>query len=155
MLEGATQDTVRGSVGCVEEISRRARLQKREEEICSAPRRRSPERAETRDSLEFQRVVSCRSRDRWWRTKLDFRSGESFDDHHRPTTLGAAIKIQGVFGRGSLVFGLWFLCRAEQVKAKRQESGTLAVGQETEVAVAHEAFGEQVQEEAAQELIER
>jgi hypothetical protein len=39
-------------------------------------------------------------------------------------------------------FGSWLLHRAEQVKAKRQERGTLAIGQETEVSDAHEAFGE-------------
>jgi hypothetical protein len=52
------------------------------------------------------------------------------------------------------LFGLRLLC-AEQLKTGRQESGASAVGQETEVADAHEAFGEQVQQEAAQEVIER
>ena len=55
------------------------------------------------------------------RTKSDFSSGEPFDDLHWPTTLGAAIKIRGVFGGGSLVFGLRFLHRAEQLNLKRQE----------------------------------
>ncbi len=41
------------------------------------------------------------------------------------------------------------------MKAKWQECGTPAVGQEAEVTDAHEAFGKQVQQEAAQELIER
>src|SRR5271169_133267 len=41
------------------------------------------------------------------------------------------------------------------MKAKRQEKGASAVGQEAEVADAHETFGEQVQEKAAQEFIER
>ena len=41
------------------------------------------------------------------------------------------------------------------MKAKRQESGTFAVGQEAEVADAHEAFGEQVQKETSQELVYR
>jgi hypothetical protein len=41
------------------------------------------------------------------------------------------------------------------MKAKRQDSGTLAVGQEAEVADAHEALGRQVQQETAQELVER
>ena len=51
------------------------------------------------------------------------------------------------------MLGLW--CRAEQLKAKWQGGGTFAVGQETEVSDAYEAFGEQMQQEAAQELIER
>ena len=41
------------------------------------------------------------------------------------------------------------------MKAKRQESGTFAVGQEAEVTDAHETFGEEVQQEAAQELVDR
>jgi len=47
------------------------------------------------------------------------------------------------------------LCHAQQLKTKRQEGGAFPVGQETEVANPHEAFGKQVQQEAAQELIER
>jgi hypothetical protein len=41
------------------------------------------------------------------------------------------------------------------VKAKRQENGTPAMGQETEVSDAHEAFWKHVQQKSAQELIER
>jgi len=41
------------------------------------------------------------------------------------------------------------------LQAKGQKSSTFAVGQETEVADAHEAFGKQVQLEPAQELVER
>ena len=155
MLQSATQDTVRPEVGCRAKIPRRMWLKNHEKGICSAARHSGTECAEAREVFELERVVSCCSGDRRWRTKLNFSSGEPFDDHHRPTTLGAAIKIRRVFGRGSLVFGLWFLCRAEQLKAKRQESGTLAVGQETEVTNAHETLGEQVQEEAAQELVDR
>ena len=39
-----------------------------------------------------------------------------------------------------MLFGLRLLYRAEQLKTKRQKSGTLAVGQESEVTDAHEAF---------------
>jgi hypothetical protein len=48
---------------------------------------------ETREEFAFERVVSCCSGEQWWRTKLDFCSGEPFYDHHRPTTLGAAPEI--------------------------------------------------------------
>lgn len=41
----------------------------------------------------------------------------------------------------------------EQVEAKRQERGTLPVGEKAEVTDAHEAFGQQVQEKTAQELV--
>ena len=47
------------------------------------------------------------------------------------------------------------LRRAEQVKTKRQECGASAIGEESEVADAHEAFRKHVQEKAAQEFIDR
>jgi hypothetical protein len=66
---------------------------RREEEICFAARRTGTEHAETREGFEFERVVSCGSGDRWWRTKLDFGRGEPLDDYHRSATLGAAPKV--------------------------------------------------------------
>jgi hypothetical protein len=126
-----------------------------EEEICFAARRRGTKHAETREGFELERVVSYGSGDHGWRTKLDFDSREPFYDHHRSTTLGTAPEIAQVIGGGGVLFGLRFLCHAQQLKAKRQEGGASSVGQETEVADAHEAFGKQVQQEAAQELIER
>jgi hypothetical protein len=53
------------------------------------------------------------------------------------------------------LIGWGFLYRAEQLKAKREQSGASPVGQETEVANAHETFWEQVPEEATQEFIKR
>ena len=109
-------------------------------------------RSAWKNIFELERVASCRSPDQRWRTKLDFRSGESFDDLHRSTTLGTSPKIARARGR-DLLFGLW--CGTEQLEAKWQGSGTSAVGQEAEVADAHETFREQMQQEAAQELIDR
>ena len=86
---------------------------------------------------------------------MDFGSRESFDDLHRSTAFRAAPKAGGVFDGGSVLVGSRFLCRAEQVKAKWQESGTFAVGQEAEVTDAYETFGEQVQQEAGQEVVDR
>jgi len=60
------------------------------EEFCYARKRSGREHAETCKGFEFERVVSCGSGDRGWRTKLDFGSGESFDDHHRSTAFGTA-----------------------------------------------------------------
>ena len=116
------------------------------------PRQNTEVRSGSKRAFELERVASCRSLDHRWRTKLDFSSGESFDDPHRPTTLGARPKIART-GGGNLLVGLWR--RAEQLGAKWQGGGTFAVGQEAEVADAHETFREQVQQEAAQELIER
>ena len=81
---------------------------------------------------------SCRSRDQRWRTKLDFTSGESFDDHHRPTTLGTRPKIART-GGGGLLLGL--RCPVEQLEGKWQGGGPFAVRQEAEVADAHEIPG--------------
>ena len=69
---------------------------------------------------------------------MNFGSRKSLDDLHWSTTLGAAIKIGGVFGGSSVLLGMRFLCRA-QLEAKGQGRGTPPVGQETEVADAHEA----------------
>ena len=74
---------------------------------------------------------------------MELCSGEPFDDSHRCTTFGAIPGLR-VFGAGSMWFGLWLLCCAEQVKAKWQELGAFAVGQETEVTDAHEALREDV-----------
>jgi len=121
-------------------------------ERSSVPREGTEVRSAWKNTFELERVASCHSCGQWWRTKLDFRSGESFDDHHRPTTLGTRPKIART-GGGDFLFGL--RCPAEQLEAKRQGGGTFAVGQEAEVADAHETFREQVQQEATQELIER
>ena len=83
----------------------------------------------------------------WGRTKLDLGSGESFDDAHRFTALGAESKIVRVVGGGWLLLG--WRRGAEQVKAKRQQRGASPVGQEAEVPNADEAFGKHVQQEAA------
>ena len=83
---------------------------------------------------------------------MDFSSGESFDEHHPAATLGASPEIAGT-GAGDLLLGL--RCRAEQLETKWQGGGTSAIGQEAEVSDAHEPFWEQMQQEAAQEFIDR
>ena len=155
VLQGTTHGTARREIGYGERVSRRLSLKRLQEKICLAESQRDTERAEARRVFALETVVSCSSVDRRWRTKLDFGSSEPFDDLHRPTAFRAAPKFGSVFGAGSLVFGSRFLHRAEQVKAKRQECGTFAIGEETEVADAHETLGEQVQQEAAQELVDR
>ena len=84
---------------------------------------------------------------------MDLGSGEPFDDPHRSATLGAESKIVRVIVGGWFWLGL--RGRAELVKAKRQQRGASPVGQEAEIANAHEAFGKHVQQEAAQEFIQR
>ena len=96
-------------------------------------------------------VVSCGNRD-GRRAELDFGSRESFDDSHRRRALGAKPKIARTKCRD---LGLGWWCCPEQGKAEWQGGGTSAARQEAEVPNAHEAFGKHVQQEAAQELIER
>ena len=114
-------------------------------QICLAERQRGTERAETRRVTVLGRVVSCRSGDLWWRTKLDLGSGEPFDDLHGSATVGTAIKICRVFRRGGVFFGRWFWGCAQQLKAKRQKSGASAIGQEAEVTDTHEALRKDVE----------
>ena len=82
VLQGTTHDTVRAEIGYGEKVSQR--LSKMVEEgIGLTARHRDAERLEVPRVFELERVVSCRRADPWWRTKLDFGSGEPFDDLHR------------------------------------------------------------------------
>ena len=117
--QGTTHDIVCAEIGYGEKISRRPWSKKLDEEVDGAARRRGAERSEGRGVLELEKVVSCRSGDHWWRAKLDFGSGEPFDDLHRSAAFRATPKIGTVFfGRGVL-FGLRRLLRTQQLKAKR------------------------------------
>ena len=80
---------------------------------------------------------------------MDLGSSKSLDDHHGAATFGTTPKWIRLLGGRSFWFGLRWRFWVEELKAKRQESGAPAVGEEAEVADADEAFGQQVQEEAA------
>jgi hypothetical protein len=145
VLQGTTHDTVDAEIGYGEKVSQRLWLKKLEEEIGLTARHRDAERPQGRRVFELERVVSYRNASPWWRTKLDFGSGEPFDDLHRSTAFRAAPKIGTVCGGGGVLVGLWLLCRAQQLQAERQERGAFAVGQKAKVTNAHEAFGKDVQ----------
>ena len=120
VLQGTTQDTVGAEIDCGEKVSQRLWLKKLEEGIYWATGHSGTGRPEGCRVFELERVVSCRSADLWRRTKLNFGSGESFDDLHRSTAFRAAPKIRTVFGgRGVLLFCLRLLFPTEQLKAKR------------------------------------
>jgi hypothetical protein len=119
VLQGTTHDTVRAEIGYGEKVSRRLWWKKLEEGIGSTARHKNAERPEERRVFELERVVSCRSADPWWRTELDFSSGEPFDDLHRSTAFGAAPKVGTIFGGRGVLFGLRRLCRTQQLKAER------------------------------------
>jgi hypothetical protein len=74
VLQGTTHDTVRAENGCSEKVSQRLWSKKVEEGIGLTARHRDTERPEGGRVFELERVVSCRSADRWWRTKLDLES---------------------------------------------------------------------------------
>ena len=129
-----------------EKVSQRRWSKKVEEGIGLMARHRDAQRLGGRGVFELERVVSCRRADPWWRTKLDFSSGEPFDDLHRSTAFRAAPKVGTIFGgRGVLLFCLRLLFRTQQLKAERQERGAFAVGQEAEVTDAYKAFWKNVQ----------
>ena len=118
VLQGTTHDTVHAEIGYGKKVSRRLWLKKLEEEIGLTARHRDTERREGRRVFELERVVSCRSADPWWRTKLNFGSGESFNDLHRSTAFRAAPKTGTIFGGRGVLFVLRPLCRTQQLKAK-------------------------------------
>ena len=132
-------------IGNGEKVSRRRRSKKLEEGIGLTARHKDTERPEGRRVFELERVVSCRRADPWWRTKLNFGSGEPFDDLHRSTAFRAAPKSGTIFGGRGVLSSLRLLCRTQQLKAKRQERGAFAVGQKAEITDAHEAFWKNVQ----------
>jgi hypothetical protein len=103
VLQGTTHDTVRAEIGYGEKVSRRLWSKKLEEGIDWATRRSGTGRPEGCRVFELERVVSCRSADLWWRTKLDFSSGEPFDDLHRSTAFRAAPKTKRVFSGSNVL----------------------------------------------------
>jgi hypothetical protein len=119
VLQGTTQDTVDAEIGYGEKGSQRLRSKKLEEGIGLTARHRDAEHPQGRRVFELERVVSCCNADPWGRTKLDFCSGEPFDDLHRSTAFRAAPKIGTVFGGQGMLIGWWLLCRTQQLKAKR------------------------------------
>lgn len=118
VLQGTTHDTVRAEIGYGEKVSRRLWPKKLEEGVGLTARHRDAKRPEGRRVFELERVVSCRNADPWWRTKLDFGGGESFDDLHRSTAFRAAPEIGTIFAGRVVLLGLRLLCRTQQLKAK-------------------------------------
>ena len=89
------------------------------------------------------RVISCNCGQEWWRTELELRRGESFDDDHRSAALGTAP--QRVRGRSSRRLRFVFQWSGvESGEALWQQGGAASVGEEAEVADADDALGEQV-----------
>ena len=81
-----------------------------------------------RGEFELERVLSCGRADLWGRTKLDFCSSEPFDDLHRSSTFGTAIKIRSVLGGRGVFFGRWLLSRTQQLEAQGQGRSALSTG---------------------------
>ena len=94
------QSTAASAEGKKRDVSVKGRRSRRRDDtVCGTARRRKSERADARKGFVLERVVSCGSSDESGRrTKLDFGSSKSFDDHHRSTTLGAESRIVGVIG---------------------------------------------------------
>jgi hypothetical protein len=143
--QGTTHDPSRSEVGYGEKVSPRISLKRLQERIRFAVRHSDTECARRTEFFAFERVVSCGSRNHWWRTELDLSSGEPLDDLHGSATVGTAIKIRSVFGGGSVLFRWWLWGCAQQLKAKRQKSGAPPVGQKAEMSDAHETLRKDVQ----------
>ena len=93
-------------------------------------KQRDAERARARKEFVFERVVSCSQR---WRTKLNFRRREPFDNGHGGTTLRTAPGVAELGGESISLELLFWRC-PQCLETERQGGGTLAVGQKTEVA---------------------
>jgi hypothetical protein len=119
VLRGTRHDILGTEICNGEKVSRRLWSKKLKEEIGLTASHRDTERPEGRRVFELKRVVSCWNADPWWRAKLDFGSGEPFDDLHRSTAFRTASKIGTVFGGRGVLFGLRLLFRTQQLKAKR------------------------------------
>ena len=108
LREGAVQrcagalrnSTAAGAEGEKKDVGVRGeRSMRRDDMVCRTARHRETERAGARKGFVLERVVSWGSSGKSGRrTKLDFGSSKSFDDHHRSTTLGAESRIVGVIG---------------------------------------------------------
>ncbi len=109
VLQGRTHDTVRAEIGYGEKGPQRRWSKMPEEGIGLTARHRDAQRLEGRRGFELERVASCRNADRWWRTKLDFGSGEPFDDLHWSTAFRAAPKSGRVFRGSKVLCSLRFL----------------------------------------------
>ncbi len=99
---------------------------------------------------------SYESRDRrWWRPELHVRGGDSFDDDHRAAAFGTEPQNARFTTSQGLLNHLASRERTECLETKWQQSRAPAVREEAEVANADEAFGQQMHEKAAQELVQR
>jgi hypothetical protein len=129
MRQSATDDVVRGIAVGEASLLTMNHDEEREEEIYRRRRRRRTEGTETPKTFVMSIVSSCGSCDRKrWRTGLHFGGGESLDDHHWATALGAAPKIVQTIGDGRVLFDLrrWF--RRKQLQAQRQGGSAAAIG---------------------------
>ena len=95
------------------------------------------------DSAVCGRVISCSGGQERWRTELELRCGESFDDGHRSAALGTAPQRVSCKSGRRFRFGFRW-SGMESGEAPWQQVGTPSVGEETKVADANKAFGEQV-----------
>jgi len=93
------------------------------------------------------------SGERRWGTELQLGGGKSLDDDHGASALGTQPKQVSRLNLGSL----WLVRRrecTEKLPTEWQQSGASAIGEDAKMANSDKAFGKQVQEEAAQELIQ-
>ena len=90
--------------------------------------------------------------ERRWGTELQLGGGKSLDDDHGTSALGAEPRQISRLKLGSL----WWVWRGgcgEKLQTEWQHSGASAIGEDAKMANSDKAFGKQVQEKAAQELI--
>src|SRR5216684_5796835 len=120
--------------------------------ILTSARHRASVRAEARARFEAGDVESCGApAEMRRRSEEELGGGEALDNMH-----GSAAKrtlpqrVNGQRGRGGVC--CWLIGLLEQPKTERKEFCPLPIGEEAEVADAHKAARQQVEQEASQEL---
>ncbi len=113
--------------------------------------------ARARGEIEGGVVVSCgTSTGERWRARQQLSGGEPLNDMHGASADGTV----PVGGRARVIWsGRWGLSggvgsTGERLEAEWEQRGSMAVGEEAEVTDAHETARQQVEQEAAQELID-
>ena len=89
-----------------------------------------------------------------WRAKQELRGGETFYYVHGGTAYRAAPERMSVVSRRRCRRSGCLPRASEQIEAEGQQSGPSSVGEESEVADAHEGGRQHMQQKPAQELID-
>jgi hypothetical protein len=90
-----------------------------------------------------------------WRAKQELSGGDSLDNVHRSAADWTVPEQGSLFGRRLCCRRCVLLYAAEQLEAQRQQGTAVPIGEKSEVANSYKARRQQMDQKAAQELIDR